>query len=155
VLPDPIPPRYTFDEESSSDEDQGHNVDHKLSDYQDIDDEASRHSKKKVQLEAVSVSLTEDIGDSSAVVVGVEFLSAIDAWFGHFSQVGTFSIGAVVTFCKNSLTRRTRTTVLSTFLYATTPPAQSTPSQSLPNPPKPPKTTSQSNSSQPSTQPTS
>lgn len=89
-----MPPRHTFDDDESTDEDDGENdVDHPLqvSGYQDAEDEQVPKTKK-MELGVANVSLTGEIKGSSTVVIGVDMLHGVDGWFHSPStEVGNFS----------------------------------------------------------------
>ena len=88
-----MPPRHTFDDDESSDEES--DVDpstHPLqvSGYQDDEDQALPQSKR-IELGEINVSLTANIQDSAAVVIGIGMLHNVDVWFSQSTQVGSFS----------------------------------------------------------------
>jgi len=65
-----------------------------VSAYQDGEDQAVP-KPKKMELGEAKATLTEEIQDCSAVVIGVEMLHDAETWFGESSQVGTFTTDLV------------------------------------------------------------
>jgi len=65
--------------------------------YQDNEQHDSpRKQDKLLQAEDVKVTMTEEVQESKAVVVGVELLRDVNHWFGDSEQVGTISTEAVL-----------------------------------------------------------
>src|SRR5271167_3852663 len=93
VQPDPVPPRHTFDDDSSSDDES--DVDRsnrQVSGYQDIDDQEPPKPKEPLmELDDIKVSLDEEIQNNATVVIGVELLYNVDRWFGESREVGVIS----------------------------------------------------------------
>jgi len=95
-LPDPVPPRYIFDDESSSDEDPELDPSkHQVSEYQDEEPTKSERRRKLLEPPEVEVSLTEKPHDDSTVVIGVELLHNVNDWFDVSKEVGSFSMRTV------------------------------------------------------------
>jgi hypothetical protein len=100
LQPDPVPPRHTFDDDSSSeDESDLDPSNHQVSEYQDGDeDELPKTNGQWKEPGEIKATLTEDIKDKPTVVVGVDLLSGVGEWFGESRQVGTIDEeGAVYT----------------------------------------------------------
>ena len=104
VPTDPVPPRYTFDDESSSDgEDDPSN--RQVSGYQDGDeDDIPKRKERMMESDDIKVALKEEIHESSALVIGVELLYHVDRWFGTSKEVGTISTEKVCHSYENALT---------------------------------------------------
>jgi hypothetical protein len=57
-----------------------------------------------MELDDIKVTLTKEIQESEAVVIGVELLHDVDKWFGSSNKVGTISTEIVCTDLYYSLT---------------------------------------------------
>lgn len=93
---DPVPPRYIFDDESSSDEDPDLDPSkHQVSEYQDEEPTKAEMRRKLLEPPEIEVSLTEQIHDNPTVIIGVELLQNVNDWFDVSKEIGTFSTQTV------------------------------------------------------------
>jgi len=120
VQPDPVPPRHTFDDDSSSDdESDGDPSNRQVSEYQDVDDQTPPKPKERLmELDDIKVSLNEEIQDCRAVVIGVELLHDVNKLLGSSKEVGTISTETVYTLIllSNDLLGESRANLISNKL---------------------------------------
>jgi hypothetical protein len=92
TFPEPQPPRHTFDDDSSSDEEGEEDTGNQISEYQDIENYVPDPIARPFTEEDVQVNLTENINGDLDIVIGVELLSSVNEWFGPSKQIGHISI---------------------------------------------------------------
>jgi hypothetical protein len=92
VNPDPVPPRHTFNDDESTDEEDINTAEHPLqvSAYQDSEDQEMPRTKK-MELGEATVSLTGEIQKNPTVLIGVDLFHGVEAWFNSSTEVGQFT----------------------------------------------------------------
>jgi len=91
-----VPPRHTFDEDTSDDEDSGLDAPgRQVAEYQDDGEVIPRPKHESLALDNIMSHQTEEIRTEMTVVIGIERLSDVDRWLGPSRQIGTFAVESV------------------------------------------------------------